>query len=119
MRRGLSIIAALLCFGAAYAGEKTTLTREKFIDLYVQLSIAAEQNLNDSLKLVQVQDSIFKAFGTTREEFDKFRKKIDEEPEKWEGIWKEIVQKLSELDQKQKGSSKESAKQPADKNPKK
>ena len=120
MKLHIVVLSILLLAGISLAyGEKGTLTREKFVDLYVQLSIAAEQYLDDSLKLVQVQDSIFKAFGVSRQEFEQFRKKIDQQPEKWGDIWKEIVQKLSEIDQKQRNSSKENASKPADKKPEK
>ena len=102
----------LAIFGSSFAGEK--LTREKFVDLYVQLSIAAEKYLADSVKLVQAQDSIFKAFGVTRKEFDRFRAKIDKEPEKWSDIWKEIVQKLTELDQKKREQATPDTSKPKD-----
>ncbi len=103
-----------LAFGG---GKSSKLTEDKFVDLYVQLSIAAEKFLSDSVKLAQTQDSIFSAFGTTREEFDNFRKKLDEKPEKWEGIWKKIVEKLNQLDQeskKQKSNAQQDTKTPED-----
>ncbi|MFP4458769.1 MAG: hypothetical protein ACLFSQ_04175 [Candidatus Zixiibacteriota bacterium] len=77
--------------------ENKSMSEEEFINIYVKLSIAAEQYLAkpDSLKIVQ--DSIFTTSGYTSEDFNGFREKIDKNPEKWNNIWQKIVDRISEI----------------------
>ncbi len=86
------------------------MTPEQFVKVYVELSIAAEQFLDDSTRLARIQDSIFAANDVTRGQFDFFREKIDKEPEKWGKVWQDIVQKLEEKDKKSREDLKKAAK---------
>jgi len=103
-KRAVGIIIACLLiflFNPSIAEEKKIpeeISTEKFVEIYVDLSIVAEKFLNDSTKLAQSQDSIFLAHKTSREQFDNFRKKMDAEPENWTQVWEKIVKKLEELD---------------------
>ena len=78
--------------------QEKQLTVEEFITVYVDLSIAAEQFLDDTLTLTVAQDSIFFKHKITRQSFENFRKKVDDNPEKWAYIWQDIIKRLEELD---------------------
>ena len=92
------ILISLITFIFAEKVDAKESEVEQFVNLYVDLSIAAETYLDDSLKLVEVQDSVFNEHEMSKEEFDDFRKKIDEEPEAWSSIWRQVVKKLEEKD---------------------
>ncbi|RKZ33420.1 hypothetical protein DRQ33_04295 [bacterium] len=106
-----------IIFGQEKSKNTQKVTPDLFVELYVELSIAAEQFLEDSAKLVQVQDSIFDSFNVTRQSFDEFRQEMDKEPEKWNDIWKQIVDKLEEKDRLDKKSPVESEEKKTNKNP--
>ncbi len=109
-----SIFFASNCLCDENKGEGT-ITPEQFVSLYVDLSIVAEQNLSDTLKLAAVQDSIFKAHNITREQFNRFREEMDKEPQKWKGLWEEIVKKLQERDRKARQKKSEPREKTSDK----
>jgi hypothetical protein len=102
------IIVSILLFSFSYGKENESknepqlqekqLTVEEFIAVYVDLSVAAEQFLDDTLTLTVAQDSIFSKHNITRQSFEDFRKKVDENPEKWAYIWQDIIKRLEELD---------------------
>ncbi len=107
-RSFIFIIISLLLFSFSNGKENESknepqlqekqLTVEEFIAVYVDLSVAAEQFLDDTLTLTVAQDSIFSKHNITRQSFEDFRKKVDENPEKWAYIWQDIIKRLEELD---------------------
>ena len=107
----LSLLLCIILFAAAGAKEanEKPLSPEDFIELYVDLSIVAEQFLDDSVSLAHAQDSIFIAHGTTRVKFDEFRTKMDIEPEKWAEIWESIVKRLEERDREAQKKTRQKA----------
>ena len=126
MRRALLLIYMILlagilfgCASAAPAKKKeaqppqTKMTPDDFVNLYVDLSIVAEKFLEDSVRLAQAQDSVFKLHNVTRQRFEEFRKMIDEDPQKWGFIWQKIIKKLEELDKKNSESTIEEKGKPA------
>ena len=126
MRRALLLIYMILlagilfgCASAAPAKKKETqppqtkMTPDDFVNLYVDLSIVAEKFLEDSVRLAQAQDSVFKLHNVTRQRFEEFRKMIDEDPQKWGFIWQKIIKKLEELDKKNSESTIEEKSEPA------
>jgi len=102
----IASILAIVCgvFAKSDTHRSKELTSDVFVNLYVQLSVAAEQYLDDSTRLVRVQDSIFNDFDVSRDSFDKFRAKMDNQPEKWNDLWEKIVKKLEEIDKKHRKS---------------
>ncbi|MBN2542441.1 hypothetical protein JXI42_06200 [bacterium] len=84
---------------SAPVGNKMTV--DEFVNLYVKLSLAAEEHLADSLQLKQAQDSIFKESGYTKIEFNAFETEMNRTPEKWENIWKQIMDQLEAIRAKQ------------------
>jgi len=103
-------IFLFVCIAFGENDGRVEMTPEQFVKVYVELSIAAEQFLDDSTSLARIQDSIFVANDVTRGQFDIFREKIDKEPEKWGKVWQDIVKKLEEKDKKSREKLEKTAK---------
>lgn len=86
------ILLLLLCGPRPSSG----LSEDKFVEVYVQLSLAKEMFAADSAKLEQEKDRVFKEAGVNREEIDKFFSRLSQDPQKWAGVWKKIVEKLEQ-----------------------
>lgn len=61
-----------------------------FVELYVKIAKATEENLAQSEQIPQIHEKILKESGFTREQFTAFEKKYRDQPEKWQEIWKAI-----------------------------
>lgn len=89
----------------AQAKSAVQLSDSQFVDLYVKLSLVAEKFLADSLTLQAKQDSLFKTFKITRDQFVSFREKYNQEPEKYKYIWQEVIKKLDAEEAKAKAAA--------------
>jgi hypothetical protein len=69
---------------------------EKFVEVYVQFSLAAEKFKSDSLGLAEERQRILKQAGVTQDEMDDFVDRLNERPQDWAEVWEKIVQKLEE-----------------------
>ncbi len=78
------------------------MTEEDFVNLYVQLARAVEENLADSLALHNRQQEIFEKSGFTREQFDDYTKELDKNPERWQRVWSKIEAQLKEKEKSAK-----------------
>ena len=97
----IAVLFTVVLIALSFADNRESdesITIEQFVDLYVDLSIATESFLDDSIGLAQAQDSIFTTHEIKKTQFDSFRRKIDAEPEKWSEIWQEVVRKLEQRD---------------------
>jgi hypothetical protein len=72
------------------------LTEDKFVEVYVRLSIANEMFTSDILKLNEERERIFQQAGVTLEEMDRFVNRYNQKPEEWGRVWEKIVKRLSE-----------------------
>jgi hypothetical protein len=72
------------------------LSEEKFVELYVQLSIASEMYDTDPAKLEEGRKKIFEKYGVAQEKLDQFIKEYNQNPEKWANVWERIVRRLEE-----------------------
>jgi hypothetical protein len=72
------------------------LSEDKFVEVYVQLSIASEMYDAEPAKLEEERKRIFEKYGVTPEEIDYFVKDYNKNPEKWANIWAKIVRRLEE-----------------------
>jgi len=79
--------------------DEPVITDNQFVMLYVDLSIAAEQYLADSLALVEVQDSIFEAHSVTRDDFDNYKANLDDSPERWSKLWEMVIEELNKREE--------------------
>jgi hypothetical protein len=88
----ICIIAVLVILSSHRSSSE--ISENKFVDVYVQLSLANELYASDSLKLQEEREKIFRQAQVTPEEMDSFVKEHGQQPEQWERIWKKILQKL-------------------------
>jgi hypothetical protein len=86
------IVLILLCTPRSSSG----LSEEKFVEVYVNLSIAKEMFAADSLKLEVERKKIFEQTGVTRDEIVSFVNRLSQKPQQWDRVWKMIVEKLEE-----------------------
>jgi len=110
-KRIIIILGILCCFGQVSGFGKKARPRmddEAFINLYVQLAHATEENLADSVKLHNAQEEIFKRSGFTKRDFDAYMIELDKQPERWAKIWERISEELEKLKPQQADSTKKS-----------
>ncbi|MCJ7577178.1 MAG: DUF4296 domain-containing protein [candidate division Zixibacteria bacterium] len=72
------------------------LSEDKFVEVYVQLSIASEMYDTSSTKSEEERKKILKQYNVTQEEIDHFIKEYNQNPEKWAKVWEKIVRRLEE-----------------------
>jgi hypothetical protein len=72
------------------------LPQDKFIEVYVELSLAKQMFASDSLKLAEEQTRVFEEAGITQQELDEFVNKLSKEPERWAEVWKKVVERLEQ-----------------------
>ena len=76
------------------------LSKEKFVEVYVQLSIASEMYETNPDTLEQERKKIFQDNGVSQEEIDHFVKVYNQNPEKWAEVWEKVVRRLEEEKEK-------------------
>ena len=94
-----SILVAITLLSGSVLAEKSAISDSQFVMLYVDLSVAAEQFLSDSVYLAQIQDSIFEAHSVTREQFDIYKLELDKSPERWSEIWQMVATELDKREE--------------------
>ena len=94
----ISVVFLLTILFIIFDSLKTSseLSCEKFVEVYVQLSVASEMYDTDPAKLEQERKKILKKHGITQEEIDYFIKEYNRNPEKWAKVWERIVRRLEE-----------------------
>jgi len=94
----ISVVFLLIVLFIIFDSLKTSseLSCEKFVEVYVQLSVASEMYDTDPAKLEQERKKILKKHGVTQEEIDHFIKEYNQNPEKWAKVWERIVRRLEE-----------------------
>ena len=95
----LCVIAFLLLRGQMSSSD---LTEDKFVEVYVQFSLAAEKFKSDSLQLAEEQERVLQQAGVTRAEMNDFVDHMNERPHEWGRVWERIVQRLEEKRQELK-----------------
>ena len=89
----LCVIAFLLLRGQMSSSD---LTEDKFVEVYVQFSLAAEKFKSDSLGLAEERQRILKQAGVTRDQVNDFVNRLNQRPHEWGKVWEKIVQRLEE-----------------------
>jgi hypothetical protein len=72
------------------------LSQDKFVEVYVELSLAKQMFASDSLKLAEEQARIFKEADISRQQIDEFMSQLNQKPEMWAELWKKIVERLEQ-----------------------
>jgi hypothetical protein len=75
---------------------------EKFVEVYVQLSIAQAKFQDDPVKLEAERKSVFSKYKFSQKDLNRLIKFYQKHPEKWVQLWEKITQRLSELIEKKK-----------------
>jgi hypothetical protein len=98
----ISVVFLLIILLIVLNRPKTSsnLSEDKFVEVYVQLSIASEMYDAEPAKLEEERKKIFEKFGVTPEEIDYFVKDYNKNPEKWASVWAKIVRRLEEEKEK-------------------
>jgi hypothetical protein len=76
------------------------LSEDKFVEVYVQLSIASEMYDTNPAKLEEERKKIFEKYGVAQEKLDQFIREYNQNPEKWAQVWEKIVRRLEEEKEK-------------------
>jgi SOS response regulatory protein OraA/RecX len=79
-----------------YLKTSSKLSEEKFVEVYVQLSIASEMYDTSSTELKEERKKILEKYNVTQEEIDRFIKEYNQNPEKWANVWEKIVRRVEE-----------------------
>ena len=91
---GVFIICILVLLWLLALRPSSDLSEEKFVEVYVQLSIAKEMFAADTVKLKEERERIFEEAGVTQDEMNAFVKRCNQKPDRWARVWKKIVEKL-------------------------
>ncbi len=75
---------------------------EKFVQLYIKLSLTHEKHKYNPPKLEREKQRILAEYEITMEDVDEFIREYKKKPEKWVGLWEKINQELEKL--KEEGS---------------
>lgn len=100
----IGVVFLLVILFIIFNSLKTTpkLSEEKFVEVYVQLSVVLETYDADSGELEQQRKEILAKHDTSQEEIDEFVEEYNLNPEKWAKVWERIVQRLEEEKEKAK-----------------
>jgi DNA repair ATPase RecN len=74
----------------------------KFVEVYVQLSVAQTKLQDDPAKLEAERKRIFSKYEFSQKDLNRFIKFYQKHPEKWVNLWEKINQRLSELIEREK-----------------
>jgi len=74
----------------------------KFVEVYVQLSIAQDKFQGDPAKLEAERKRIFSKYKFSQKDLNRLIKFYQKHPEKWVELWEKITQRLSELIEREK-----------------
>jgi len=96
----LLILLLVLIFSMRNRGER----EEKFIEVYIQLSLTQLKFKNEPEKLEAEREKIFSEYKFSQKELDRFLQSYRKNPESWVKLWEKINQRLSELIQRNKSS---------------
>ena len=88
----ICVVAALVIIWSHRSSSE--ISENKFVDVYVQLSLANELYASDSLQLREDKEKIYRQAQLTPKEMDNFVKERKQKPEQWTRIWKKIMEKL-------------------------
>lgn len=108
MRLLLSLILLSICLILISQGcdSKTKVTAEEeklFVETYVGLVQAIQDNEDDPEGLAAAQETVFLQAGLDREEYAALARKMEASPERWVVIWERIVKRLQEEEKREGG----------------
>jgi len=78
------------------------MSEDRFIEIYIQLSLVNEEFKDNPEKLEAERKKIFSEYKFSQKELDKFLQSYRKNPERWVRLWEKINQHLSELIERNK-----------------
>jgi hypothetical protein len=94
----LILLTLIMFFSLRHSG----MSEDKFVEVYIQLSMAQVRFQNNPEKLEAERKKIFSEYKFSQKEMDRFLKSYKKNPEKWVTLWEKINQRLSELIESQR-----------------
>lgn len=88
----MSLFFVSLLFLASGCNKK--MKDEDFIRLYVRIARATEQYLDQPDRKTAAHQKIFAESGFTKQDFEDYQNRYNEQPEKWLAVWQEIEKQL-------------------------
>lgn len=70
---------------------------DKFVEVYVQLSVSQVKFQDDPAKLEAERKRIFSKYKFSQKDLNRLIKFYQKHPEKWVELWEKITERLSEL----------------------
>jgi hypothetical protein len=93
---GAFIICILILLWLFALKPSSELSEDKFVEIYVELSIAKEMFAPDTVKLEEEKERIFEQAEVTQDNINDFISRCNQKPDRWAEVWKKIVEKLEE-----------------------
>lgn len=75
---------------------------DRFVEVYVQLSVAQVKLQDKPEELAAERKRIFSKYKYSQKKLDRLIKYYEKHPDKWVDLWEKINERLSELIEKQK-----------------
>jgi cell shape-determining protein MreC len=94
----LILLTLIMFFSLRHSG----MSEDKFVEVYIQLSMAQVRFQNNPEKLEAERKKFFSEYKFSQKEMDRFLKSYKKNPEKWVTLWEKINQRLSELIESQR-----------------
>jgi hypothetical protein len=97
MEKGLTklSILTLLIILAACSSENEPLSDQQFATFYAEVA-KAQRSAPDSTAAADSAVAVAKRHGITREKLVELRKRMEQEPTEWVGLWERVVHELTE-----------------------
>jgi hypothetical protein len=92
LRAAYCLLPVIVLFSLFNCNKK--MSDREFVELYVKIARATEANLAHPDTIPAVHEKIFKESGFSRQEFEQFKDKYKDQPEKFAEIWKTIDKKM-------------------------
>lgn len=95
-------IVLLLAFVIIFFFANRGVSEEKFIQVYIQFSLAQLKFEHEPEKFEEEKQKIFSEYKFSQKELERLVQHYKKNPEKWVLLWEKINQRLSELIERNK-----------------
>lgn len=93
----LFILSLLILSNCSSRGKQGSIDEERFVDIYVEVALAREVQLERGLSRDDYLKNIFQRYNFTYEEFQATLEFYRKNPERWEKLFNKIVRKLKTI----------------------
>jgi len=92
------ILSFFVLSNCSSGGRQGSIDEDRFVDIYVEVALAREVQLERGLSRDDYLKNIFQRYNFTYEEFQAALKFYQKNPERWERLFKKIVSKLRTIE---------------------